>query len=472
MRRKATLASVVSLGLLVAWTLPAFAEVQNVRVSGDITSRLFHRENLDLRNGDTGDGTLNNDNFLMTTTGINVGADLTENVSAFIRLANERDWDNDAAGSGDGSFDLSQAYVTLKELFYSPLTVRIGAQPIVWGRGFVLGSALIPSVLGAGDDRLTSISANEFTDFTAFDAIRATLDLSNLGGANLPVSAEYVYIKLAETLPSTSDDITLQGVNFGTKFNAYNAEMEAYFLNKIDQAGSNASAVRNGNVNTLGIRGSAMPVEALSTWGELAYQFGRRGSDAAAGDLTTVPAGSPFQAWAVDLGLEYTFAHVAMTPKAGAEWVFWSGKDRNGGVAGWDPIARGYFTTALREFQTASAAGFYPTDQPLDTSAATNQSQISFWGGLKPMEDLSATSRLSFFWQDVAAPRANEAGTARAAGASKNFAGTEWDTQFAYDYTEDVQFGLLYGLFFPGAVYSSGYDNVAQEIVTTVKVQF
>ncbi|MBI2884912.1 MAG: alginate export family protein [Candidatus Omnitrophica bacterium] len=474
MRRKATLALVVSLGLLAAWTLPAFAEVQNVRVSGDITSRMFHRENLDLTNGDGGLDTT--DNFFMTTTGVNVGADLTENVSTFIRLANERDWDNDAGGTdangngSDGSFDISQAYVTLKELFYSPLTLRIGAQPIVWGRGFVLGSALLPSIVG-GDDRLSSITANEFTEFTAFDAIRATLDLSNLGGSNLPLTADYVYIKLDENTAGISDDITLQGVNFGTKIGS-NTELEAYYLNKLDKAGTTPDINKNGNINTIGFRGSTMPVESLSTWGELAYQFGTRGTDASTGTLTTAPTGSSVSAWALDLGLEYTWTAVSMTPKAGAEWIFWSGKEGNGGIAGWDPIARGYYTTALREFQTDTGAGFYATDQALDTSAATNQNQISFWGGLKPIEDLSATSRLTFFWQDVGALRANAAGTAVANGPRRSFAGTELDTNLVYDYTEDVQFGLLYGFFVPGSIYTSASDNVAQEVVTTVKVQF
>ena len=121
---KATLRCAVLLGL-VAWSVPALAEVQNVKVGGDLTVRAFHRHNLDLQDQSGAlDGT---DNFLMTTTGVNIGADLTENVSTFIRLANERDWDNDSNGSGDGNFDLSKAYITLKELFYAPLTLRVGA---------------------------------------------------------------------------------------------------------------------------------------------------------------------------------------------------------------------------------------------------------------------------------------------------------------------------------------------------------
>ncbi len=478
---KATLRSAVLLGLL-AISLPAFAEVQNVKVSGDITARAFHRQNLDLQDHTCNSATtstgcaagtvLDGDNFFMTTTGINVAADLTENVSTFVRVANERDWNLDAAASSTADFAVSQSYVTLKELFYSPLTLRIGKQPIVWGRGFVLGSSLIPGTLGRGGDLHSSITANEFTDFTAFDAIRATLDLSHLGGMGIPLTADYVYIKLNENGVNQTDDVNLQGVNFSTKFDAAHSEIEAYYLNKLDQSSNNlttpvAGINKTGVVNVWGLRGSAMPVEGLSTWGELAYQNGTRATDATG----LVPTGSPFQAWAYDLGAEYTFAHVAMTPKMGAEWIYWSGKDSDGAVSGWDPIARGYFTTAIREFETGqTATGFYNTAQAGDTAAATNQNEISFWGGAKPIEDLNLTSRVNFFWLPVPA----KPGTTlvNPEGPRKGYAGTEWDNQVQYNYTDDVQLGFLWGVFWPGSVYHDGAQSTAQELVTTVSVKF
>ncbi len=482
---KATLRGAVLLGLL-AISVPSFAEVQNVRVGGDITVRAFHRENLDLSDhsftGTTG-GTqsLNNDNFFMTTTGINIGADLTENVSTFVRLTNERDWNVDGGASTEnsGDFSVSQSYITLKELFYSPLTLRVGAQPIVWGRGFVLGSSLLPATLARGGDRNGAITANEFTDFTAFDAIRATLDLSNMGGISMPLTADYVYIKLNEGTPGLPDDVNLQGVNFSTKFEQANAELEAYYLNKRDlsetSTATSTDVNHKGSVSTLGIRGSATPVANLSTWGELAYQFGKRAVDS----LSPNPAtGSGQHGWAVDLGTEYTLADVAMTPKLGAEWIFWSGDNTDGAQAGWDPIARGYFTTALREFQTANGiAGFYPTTVSGVTSAATNQHELGFWTSLKPLEDLSVTPRLSFFWLDKASIQSTGGGNTR-----RRYAGTEWDTNVVYNYTDDVQLGLLYAIFWPGTVYNhygtcstgancSG-DSTAQELVTTVSVKF
>src|SRR3989338_1525449 len=273
---KATQRSAVLLGLtalgMFALSIPSFAEVQNVKVGGDLTVRGFHRRNLDLNSDNNtcgnGSGTCvpgaatggDVDNFVMQTVAVNISADLTENVSAFIRLANETDWGiaNVSIVQTD-DVNVSQAYVTLKELFYAPLTVRVGDQPIKWGRGFVLGSNLLPSVLstgsfGGGDDRNGSITANEYTDFTAFPALRATLDLSGTG-LGIPLTVDTVYIKLDENAINTNDDANLIGVNVGTHFDEMNSEAELYYLVKRDRSViDNAASDNHATINTFGIR--------------------------------------------------------------------------------------------------------------------------------------------------------------------------------------------------------------------------
>lgn len=457
---KATLLGAV---LLAAWVSPSFAEVENVRVGGDITVRAFHRENLDLR---ANDGTLDDeDDFFMTTTGINMGADLTENVSAFIRLANERDWNVDGTATGD--FDASQAFIELKELFYAPLSVKVGTQPIVWGRGFVLGSNLLPSILlGAGADRNAAITANEFTDFTAFDAIRATLDLSNVGGMNLPLTLDYVYIKQDENATGSDDDVQVQGANLSARFDM--GEAETYLIELKDN--SPAGVLKDGDIYTMGLRGSAAPVEGANFWGEMAYQFGTRVTD-----LEVILAvGGRHSAWAANLGADYTLADVAMTPKFGAEWRYYSGEDTDAAAAGWRAIAPGYFTTAIREFQTRSTvAGFYPTDQAGVTSGASNQHEFGLFAGAKPLEDLGVNTRLSWFFLPVGAIPPGGGSPKR-----NNYIGTEWDTVVNYAYTDDVQLGVIYALFLPGNVFRAtgntvaGGESTAQELITSVSVKF
>jgi hypothetical protein len=466
MRVKATRSSVVFLVLLTAWTLPAFAEVQNVKVSGDLTVRGFHRENLDLTSGS---GALDDgDAFVMSTLGLNIAADLTENVSTFVRLANEDDWGASTVtgANDDANVSLSQGYVTLKELFYAPLTVKLGRQPIVWGRGFVLGSGLLPNILNGGDDLNSAIAANEFTDFTAFDAFRVTLDLSNVGGMSLPLTADYVYIIFDENTITEGDDTRVQGINLSTKFDQLNSEAELYFLNKFDQSPVGGSRAEDGSVSTLGVRGSAQPAEGCSVWVELAYQFGSTVTDFEG----ILASGARHSAWAANLGADHTFKNVATTPHVGAEWRFYSGQDNDGATLGWSAVAPGYFTTALREFQTRSTVtGFYPNTQAGVTSGQTNQHELALFAGLKPLEDLAVDSRLSWFILDV---------PARAPGGNPDrngFVGTEWDTQLKYDYTDDVQLGFIYALFLPGNVFRNapaGGRSTPQELVTTVSVKF
>ena len=478
---KATLRSAVLLALLavgmLAVSMPSFAEVQNVKVGGDVTVRAFFRKNLDLldNNPSAAGGNspaqtdLDGDNFIQQTTGINISADLTQNVSGHIRLANERTWGT--TGLSNGDLDLSQGYVKVKELFFSPLTLTVGTQPITWGRGFVLGSNLIPSILTNGDDRNQSITANEFTDFTAFDAIRLQADLSGSGAVSLPLMVDAVYIKDQERITSSPDDKNFIGLNLGTHMDAMSSEFETYFLNKTDKSpgGIGVTAGKDTSVSTYGIRGSLKPVEGAYVYGELAYQWGTRDTDPSG----IVATADRQQAWAANLGAEYTLSGVPTTPKVGAEWIFFSGNNVDGAAAGWDPMARGYFTTALREFQTASTVvGFYPNRQTGTTSAATNQHQLSLYGSFKPIEDLTVAPRLSWFILDAGAINAPGGANQR-----HHFAGTEWDTQVNYAYTEDVSFGLIYALFLPGPVYrepsnATTGNDAAQELISTVSVKF
>src|SRR3990167_291929 len=100
------------LALVVGFAVPAFAETQNVKVSGSIDAYWFYRVNFDLRDnndvgvvpvgtagatydhGATGDTHQKSeaDDYFMTITQIEVSADLTDNVSTVINIVNERDW--------------------------------------------------------------------------------------------------------------------------------------------------------------------------------------------------------------------------------------------------------------------------------------------------------------------------------------------------------------------------------------------
>jgi len=110
------------LAIVALIAAPAFAEVQNVKVSGDLSARWLIRGTYDLdKNGGTGGDS--GDDFLQSAAEVQVDADLTDKVSATIAIINERAWgQNDESSS---AIDLNLAYVTMKEMLYSPLTVTV-----------------------------------------------------------------------------------------------------------------------------------------------------------------------------------------------------------------------------------------------------------------------------------------------------------------------------------------------------------
>ena len=132
MLRKLTLA-IAAVALLAS---PAFAAVQNVKVSGKIDSSYIYRDRFDL--GSQVNNNRRNQSFGLTQTLLRVDADLSDNVQATVQLLNERAWggstievtdtnsDTFTIDGGRNVVDINLAYVTLREFLYSPLTVVLG----------------------------------------------------------------------------------------------------------------------------------------------------------------------------------------------------------------------------------------------------------------------------------------------------------------------------------------------------------
>ncbi|MEK7849860.1 MAG: hypothetical protein AAB213_03465, partial [Candidatus Omnitrophota bacterium] len=204
-----------------AAAVPAFAAVQNVKVSGDIIARYVLRNDFDNLKGDgvTGEDQIN---ALNTVTRLRVDADLTDNVSTVIRLINERNWTEANAATTD--IDLDLAYVTMKEFLYSPLTLAIGRQELHFGNDMIIGDGV-----GNPDANAVSggIGTNQTTNYTeaggfgavngdlayrkAFDAIRATFNYD-------PLVIDVVYARLSHAIvfgAESNDMINLWGANAG-----------------------------------------------------------------------------------------------------------------------------------------------------------------------------------------------------------------------------------------------------------------
>jgi hypothetical protein len=463
---------VFALGLALA--APAFAETQNVKVSGSIDAYAFYRGDFDLsKNNDratngTGLSALgtnvnksDTDEFFMGITQVEVSADLTDNVSTVVNLINQRDWNSsqldsvgattNAANEFDITLDL--AYVQMKEIFYSPLTLTIGRQDIWFGRGFVIGNN------NRAWDPQGTIEANEYSATTAFDAIRATLDFN-------PWTIDMIYSKIDENHNGPEDDIDLYGANVNYKFAEYNAVAEAYWFSEMDRGsiastsgltgvvGSFASGdTRTNDTNTIGGRVQFDPISQITLGAELAYQFGDY-------QATNLAPSRDRNAWALDIFGTYRWDYT-WKPELTLEYVSFSGEsDVTAGstadYGSWNTLYRGRFYTAYEDFREF----VYGTTDTADQSGTQNSNMLQAKVGIKPLEDLLLEGSISWFWTDEDVASRNDQ------------IGWEFDTQATYDYTEDVSFGLLAAWFVPGDFYNSPNDETATDIVSSVKVTF
>ena len=453
------LTAICVIALAVAFTAPAFAETQNIKVSGDIRVLGLMRNNIGTER--IANGLTHNDaNIIMQQVGLNVEADLTDNVSTFVRILNERDWNASDATNMD--IGLDEAYVTIKEMLYAPLTVKIGRQNLWFGKGFIIGSN------NTAWDQEGNLTMNEVSDMTAFDAIRGTLDYD-------PWTIDLVYSKIEENTVDLNDDINLYGANIGYVFDEYNAEAETYYWQRHNRSNVNAlGAVTGGEVDqihTVGVRGSLMPYDNMNVWAEGAYQCGSyvEATNDESGDRN---------AWALDIGTNYQWTETNWTPILGAEYILYSGADATNHTGsdstwdGWDVMYRGKFDSMIRDYQNV----LYPTaaDNTLSTSrnnGTTNQHQVVIMGTVNPMDDVTVNANVNLFWFDEEVNV--DANSSLSAGTSdESYIGTELDGMVTYDYTEDVTFTVAGGVFWPSDYSPSGKDQTASQVISAVSVDF
>ena len=451
----------LALALTVVLAVPAFAAVENVKLNGDITVRGIYKANTSLGGlepNDSFNGTVFNpadddQRFFMSQVRLRTTADLTDHVSGEIELLNQRDVDP-PSGGGQGSglasqtnvglgaapsaandqFDviLNLANITLKELYYPELSVKIGRQNIQWGEGFIIGHQQL-----GNPDPSNTIAADEFSLFNSFDAIRVMIDKD-------PWHVDIVGMKIQENSVDSGDDEHSFGINVGRAFDSYQSEGEVYFLGSVNENRANTvgdTFTTNEELWTIGTRGSIRPWDRLKLSGETAFQWGEEG-----GVSATVL--SPFnlngtrrqdiRAFAFDFRGEWNWLESPWPATLGAEWVFYSGEEdsEDGKSGNWRPLHRGKFHSAIREFQ----GQFYLTDVPV-TAGFTNQHQVMFDAAFHPFnnKDLTFFSRWLLYWLD----EIPLSGRGR-------FVGNELDMTFAYDYTEDLKFKLIGAFFFPG----------------------
>jgi len=452
---------VLALLFVVGLTFTAYAEVQNVKVSGDIVASGVARNHFNLSSTAVANGNDKSqikDTFLMSQIRLRVDADLTDNVIATVRLINERKWNgaNDTSASGNDKIGLDLGYVTLKEFLYSPLSLTIGRQEIEFGNGLIMGNA---KLIGGATNIPTDL-----TERKSFDAIRATLNYD-------PLVVDLVYAKIKQQLYDANNNpdrknIDLLGVNANYALTKKTNVSGYYFLKRDNFKGDTTGASTNARgkadiVNTVGALITSSPIDNLAASLEGAYQWGRN-------DMNNATQ-NQHRAWAMQAMADYTFANVKTTPKVGASYTYLSG-DRNAVQKdnhGWDQM-------------------FY--DQKLNNIVYaimpfTNMQVVNLKASCKPMNDITLSA--VYGWYNVAQkPTAGTAvansqyydGGTTAYSANQTYTGKKHlgdalDLTATYDYTEDVQFALTGGWFKPGEGLTLK-DKDATQLIGSMKVTF
>ena len=456
---------ILALAFVVGIAFTAYAEVQNVKVSGDLTVYGISRDMSLLPHISQNRSV---ESTMASIARVKIDADLTDNVSTTVRLLNERYWGNETdttnSTNNNTEIDLDLAYVTLKEFLYSPLSLTVGRQELHFGSDMIVGD---PDTNNAASTASAFSSSNRDRDLTArkaFDAIRATLDYDPLVIDLLAATVQKAAISTI-TGTATDNNVDLYGINASYKLGKKDTLLEGYWFEKRNGRVNSTPGIKKAidRVDVIGGRITSVPVENLTASAEAAYQFGKY--TPAAVDLPTVQR----KAWALETSAAYDLKKVKYTPSLKALYAYFSGDHETGttyttnmgSFKGWDPM-----------FENQTRGHVY--------NALFNQTNAHILGGIvsaKPFEDVTLKGEYYAYWLAKGYNNVGTLTTRRDTGTTLQMTerkdlGQELDITATYDYTEDVQFSLLSGTFFTGAAFEKDNNSVATELIGSMKVTF
>jgi len=485
MRNKVLLAA----ALVALMAAPAFAAVQNVKVSGDIDSTYISRNHFGLGQqtspGWVEDVGLVKQSVFVTQARVRIDADLSDNVSTTVGLINERGWAAEtAAGVAAQNTDvqLYLAYATLREFLYSPLTVSVGRQVFSYGNGLVIGDGG-PNNIATGN--LGTIAA-DLTKRTTYDGIKAVLDYK-------PLTLDLIYFKNdqnfltgAPDAVKTSSDVWGLNANYQLG-DAMNSIVEGYFFAR--QTGDRSTTVgpnfvalgpanKGDQLYVPGLRVSTNPIKGLNLQAEAAWQFGRIARTTLAG----VPVNGDNarrSAMAFQLMGSYTLPVLEKyKPTVNASFTHVSGdKNRTDHrTVSASPASRTVYTAWDPFNESQNGGTIYNSIFNL-----TNLNIFSLGGSVTPVEDVTATLTWTGLWADrrwhstanplvLVQPDGSASGTL--ATTSRKEMGSEYDLNVNYAYTEDVTLGVSLGWFIPGRTFDGNNDTKATQALAHVLVNF
>ena len=395
----------------------------------------------------------NDMDFVEQRTRLNVKADFTDEVSAFIELDSYDIWGEDfrsnyitgadfAAASGD-DVEVYQAYIEANEMWGTPLRARIGRQELSFGSEWLVGT----------NDTNSGFSG------LSFDGVRLTY------GTDL-FSVDAWAAKLQENSPIEEDeDITFYGV-YGSYTGLEDISIDAYWMLVRDAVSLNDTnftffpewvedwiGVDDYDptyLHTVGLRGAGT-IGAFDFEAEAAYQFG----DADSVGFSFAPFlygddDSEFDEWAGNLEVGYTF-DMTYQPRVFLGGAYFGGED-NRDLTFWEWLSPFDRPEASVSFNRLFSNWEY--SQFLDTMGDMSNFWVARAGvSAMPTESLQVMLKASYFQaiEEFDAPRHIKIGRFRVplnpnwsfwTQTNDDSLGIEAELSATYNYSEDLAFEL------------------------------
>lgn len=436
----------VALAAVGVMATSVWADVQNIRLSGDVRVRGYYY-NVGVSPYWISEGRYDN-SLILQRTRVTCEADLEDHVLVVVTLKAEGIWGQGNRYTSYGTkmetdrgwqVGVTEAYVQFNEMFFSPATLKLGRQYLHYGKGFVISSA------------------NETYNF---DAGRLVLDF-------YPLTIDLVGAKLADGIGNDSD-IEVANERGGNNLLWVNARyefkeqiikaIEAYF-GWVSNGGPpvwNYAAPDYHPIGwfggytspwVVGIRGDFTPIKGLEVWAEGNYEGGTMGS-----------GGEEISAWLANAGLKYTFKDVKMEPAINAEYIYASGYS-----SGYCP----FFPSFIGNKGYLFAPMLY------------NIHIFNVGASVKPAKNVTCAVQGYYYLMDDPGGFAYSDWNQQEVywdiyGYGKRELGWEIDAICTYDYSKDVRFQLVYAVFLPdrGVKYAMNTSAASHMVRGEVNVKF
>jgi len=440
---------VMTLSIGCGFTMRTFADVQDVRLSGDLRLRGYY---LNSAGADVGGGTYvqtpGDTQLFVQRTRVSVAADLADQVLVVMTLTANGIWGQTAglgltAGTQSWAVGMDEAYVQLRDLFGSPATLQVGRQYLNYGTGLIISS---------------------FDEAYNFDAGRLVLDCH-------PLTIDLVAGQLVNGQTFVARPLGGQSdlVFVNAKYAVSGAALkvvEGYFGWASQTASHPHSFAISGPTTPspllIGLRSDWVLAKGLTAAVEGAYEFGDAG----------LPAGyaKNISAFIANAAVKYSLAGVSWAPVLNATYTYAQGGGGSGlrhDFVPWFDMAEGYngsvFAPALDDIQifnlgaavkpwantTLAVQGYYYLRAARGSDVWSN-----------PDADLGGPAFVNLTEAAIAVNSAS-ANILNSPGL-----GWEGDAILGYDYSKAVRCQLVYGAFIPDG---QSFRGVAAHVVHEVR---